>query len=125
MILTHRGADRPRHYMIEMQSNGKYVILGEDRVHASLLDLAQYHTQVGIKPFMELLTEPCGQASYTLTHQSCTALLAYSCLVQFRVRELLVECVWNLEELLGILTTIPTIHPIIISRNLNVGKKFQ
>ncbi|XP_053500993.1 myosin-IIIb isoform X1 [Ictalurus furcatus] len=59
--LTYRGADRLRHYMIEMQSNGKYVILGEDRAHASLLELVQYHTQVGIMPFMELLTEPCGQ----------------------------------------------------------------
>lgn len=69
MILKRRGADRLRHYMIEMQSNGKYVILGEDRAHASLLELVQYHTQVGIMPFMELLTEPCGQASRTLTHQ--------------------------------------------------------
>lgn len=69
MIPKCSGADRLRHYMIEMQSNGKYVILGEDRVHASLLDLVRYHTQVGIKPFMELLTEPCGQASYAFTHQ--------------------------------------------------------
>ncbi|XP_073685794.1 myosin-IIIb [Garra rufa] len=59
--LTFRGADRCRHYMVEMQSNGKYVILGEDRAHSSLTDLVQYHTQVGIKPFMELLTVPCGQ----------------------------------------------------------------
>lgn len=69
IVLKHRGADRPRHYMIETQSNGKYVILGEDRAHASLLELVQYHTQVGIKPLMELLTEPCGQVSYTLTCQ--------------------------------------------------------
>uniref|UniRef100_A0A3B4D9N5 Myosin-IIIb-like n=1 Tax=Pygocentrus nattereri TaxID=42514 RepID=A0A3B4D9N5_PYGNA len=59
--LTYRGADRCRHYMIEMQSNGKYVILGEDRAHSSLPDLVQYHTQVGIEPLMELLTIPCGQ----------------------------------------------------------------
>ncbi|KAL7848264.1 hypothetical protein AOLI_G00229820 [Acnodon oligacanthus] len=59
--LTYRGTDRCRHYMIEMQSNGKYVILGEDRAHSSLPDLVQYHTQVGIKPLMELLTIPCGQ----------------------------------------------------------------
>ncbi|XP_043087590.1 myosin-IIIb isoform X2 [Puntigrus tetrazona] len=59
--LTYRGADRCRHYMVEMQSNGKYVILGEDRAHSSLTDLVQYHSQVGIKPFMELLTLPCGQ----------------------------------------------------------------
>ncbi len=58
-----RGADRCRHYMVEMQSNGKYVILGEDRAHSSLTDLVQYHTQVGIKPFIELLTLPCGQVS--------------------------------------------------------------
>ncbi|XP_062383882.1 myosin-IIIb [Sardina pilchardus] len=60
--LTFRGASRCRHYMIEMQCNGKYVILGEDRAHPSLIDLVQYHTQVGIKPFMELLTVPCGQS---------------------------------------------------------------
>ncbi|KAI2660212.1 Myosin-IIIb [Labeo rohita] len=60
-MITRRGADRCRHYMVEMQSNGKYVILGEDRAHSSLTDLVQYHTQVGIKPFMELLTVPCGQ----------------------------------------------------------------
>ncbi|KAG9338287.1 hypothetical protein JZ751_025958 [Albula glossodonta] len=59
--LTYRGKDRYRHYMIEMQINGKYVILGEDRAHPSLPDLVKYHTQVGIKPFMEVLTIPCGQ----------------------------------------------------------------
>ncbi|KAK9968759.1 hypothetical protein ABG768_003067 [Culter alburnus] len=59
--LTFRGTDRCRHYMVEMQTNGKYVILGEDRAHSSLTDLVQYHTHVGIKPFMELLTVPCGQ----------------------------------------------------------------
>lgn len=60
--LTYKGSSRCRHYMIEMQCNGKYVILGEDRAHASLIDLVQYHTLVGIKPFMELLTVPCGQS---------------------------------------------------------------
>ncbi|KAK7125339.1 hypothetical protein R3I93_020882 [Phoxinus phoxinus] len=59
--LSFRGADRCRHYMVEMQTNGKYVILGEDRAHSSLTDLVQFHSQVGIKPFMELLTVPCGQ----------------------------------------------------------------
>ncbi|MBN3281365.1 HSH2D protein, partial [Polyodon spathula] len=61
--LTFRGKDRCRHYMIEMQTNGKYVILGEARAHPSLLDLIEYHKKVGIIPFMELLTAPCGQRS--------------------------------------------------------------
>ncbi|XP_023667480.2 myosin-IIIb [Paramormyrops kingsleyae] len=59
--LTYRSKERCRHYMIEMQSNGKYVIVGEDRAHASLPDLVDYHTCNGIKPFMEFLTIPCGQ----------------------------------------------------------------
>uniref|UniRef100_A0AAY4AW28 Uncharacterized protein n=1 Tax=Denticeps clupeoides TaxID=299321 RepID=A0AAY4AW28_9TELE len=61
--LTYRGENRCRHYMIEMQNNGKYVILGEDRAHSSLPDLVEYHRHVGIQPFMELLTETCGQVS--------------------------------------------------------------
>uniref|UniRef100_A0A8C7SJN8 Myosin motor domain-containing protein n=1 Tax=Oncorhynchus mykiss TaxID=8022 RepID=A0A8C7SJN8_ONCMY len=59
--LTYKGANRCRHFMIEMQSNGKYVILGEDKAHPSLPDLVQHHSQVGIKPFNELLSMPCGQ----------------------------------------------------------------
>lgn len=49
--------------MIEMQPNARYVILGEDRAHASLTELVQYHQTVGIQPFMEILTVPCGQVN--------------------------------------------------------------
>lgn len=49
--------------MIEMQPNTRYVILGEDRAHTSLTELVQYHQTVGIQPFMEKLTVPCGQVS--------------------------------------------------------------
>ncbi|XP_014809354.1 PREDICTED: unconventional myosin-VIIa-like isoform X2 [Calidris pugnax] len=59
--LTYRGEGRCRHYMIEMQPNARYVILGEDRAHASLTELVRYHQTVGIQPFMEILTVPCGQ----------------------------------------------------------------
>ncbi|XP_075582482.1 myosin-IIIb [Pelecanus crispus] len=61
--LTYRGEGRCRHYMIEMQPNARYVILGEDRAHASLTELIWYHQTVGIQPFMEILTVPCGQKS--------------------------------------------------------------
>ncbi|KAM7024462.1 myosin-IIIb-like isoform 2-T2 [Acridotheres tristis] len=60
-ILTYRGEGRCRHYMIQMQPNARYVILGEDRAHASLTELVRYHQTVGIQPFMEILTVPCGQ----------------------------------------------------------------
>ncbi|XP_030326245.1 myosin-IIIb-like isoform X2 [Strigops habroptila] len=61
--LTYRGEDRCRHYLIEMQPNARYVILGEDRAHASLTELVRYHQTVGIQPFMEKLSVPCGQKS--------------------------------------------------------------
>ncbi|KAM6364146.1 myosin-IIIb-like isoform 2-T2 [Pluvialis apricaria] len=61
--LTYRGEGRCRHYMIQVQPNARYVILGEDRAHASLTRLVRYHQTVGIQPFMELLTVPCGQKS--------------------------------------------------------------
>ncbi|OWK58759.1 Hematopoietic SH2 domain-containing [Lonchura striata] len=62
-ILTYRGEGRCRHYMIQVQPNARYVILGEDRAHASLTELVRYHQSMGIQPFMEILTVPCGQKS--------------------------------------------------------------
>ncbi|XP_065716893.1 myosin-IIIb-like [Patagioenas fasciata] len=62
-ILTYKGEGRCRHYMIQMQPNARYVILGEDRAHASLTELVRYHQSVGIQPFMEILSVPCGQKS--------------------------------------------------------------
>lgn len=49
--------------MIQMQPNARYVILGEDRAHASLTELVRHHQTVGIQPFMEILTVPCGQVN--------------------------------------------------------------
>ncbi|XP_050185824.1 SH2 domain-containing protein 4B-like isoform X2 [Myiozetetes cayanensis] len=62
-ILTYRGQDRCRHYMIQVQPNARYIILREDRAHASLTALVRYHQTVGIQPFMEILTVPCAQKS--------------------------------------------------------------
>ncbi|XP_067399611.1 myosin-IIIb-like isoform X2 [Emydura macquarii macquarii] len=59
--LSYRGESRCRHYMIEMQPNSRYVILGEDRAHTSLTELVHHHQTVGIQPFMEMLTAPCEQ----------------------------------------------------------------
>lgn len=61
--LSYRGEARCRHYMIEMKSNGRYVIPGEDRVHTSLTNLVDYHKVIGLQPFLEKLTEPCEHKS--------------------------------------------------------------
>lgn len=58
--------------MIQMQPNARYVILGEDRAHASLTELVRYHQTVGIQPFMEILTVPCGQVNLKgMAHGLC------------------------------------------------------
>ncbi|XP_015470689.1 myosin-IIIb-like [Parus major] len=62
-ILSYRGEGRCRHYMVQMQLNARYVILGEDRAHTSLTELVRFHQTVGIQPFMEILTVPCEQKS--------------------------------------------------------------
>ncbi|XP_009864497.1 PREDICTED: unconventional myosin-VIIa-like, partial [Apaloderma vittatum] len=72
--LTYRGEGRCRHYMIQMQPNARYVILGEDRAHASLTELVRYHQTVGIQPFMEKLTVPCGQKSECLDYKDLECL---------------------------------------------------
>ena len=75
--------------MIDMQSNGKYVILGEDRAHSSLPDLVEYHNHTGIKPLMELLTSPCGQVGSILLYYThcygvcCVFYTVYSFLLLF------------------------------------------
>ncbi|KAM9331101.1 uncharacterized protein PAF06_019467, partial [Gastrophryne carolinensis] len=58
-ILSYRGQDRCRHYMVDVRSNGCYVILGEDRAHPSLGALVQYHRQTGIQPYGETLRDAC------------------------------------------------------------------
>ncbi|KAM3936630.1 myosin-IIIb-like [Leptodactylus fuscus] len=60
-ILSYRAVDRCRHYMIDVRSNGCYVILGEDRAHTSLLALVEFHQITGIQPYGEILREPCGK----------------------------------------------------------------
>uniref|UniRef100_A0A8C5LRG7 Myosin-IIIb-like n=1 Tax=Leptobrachium leishanense TaxID=445787 RepID=A0A8C5LRG7_9ANUR len=58
-ILSYRGQSRCRHYMIDVQSNGCYVIIGEDTAHASLDGLIQHYQQSGLQPYNETLGEPC------------------------------------------------------------------
>ncbi|KQK82878.1 myosin-IIIb-like protein [Amazona aestiva] len=78
--LTYRGENRCRHYLIDMQPNARYVILGEDQAHASLTELVQYHQTVGIQPFMEKLTVPCGQVGEAQPYPLLVLLgLGYRC----------------------------------------------
>ncbi|XP_006819085.1 myosin-IIIb-like [Saccoglossus kowalevskii] len=59
--LSFRVKERCKHFMIDQTRSGKYVVVGEPRVHASLSALVKYHEKTPISPFGDLLTVPCGQ----------------------------------------------------------------
>ncbi|KAI4876216.1 hypothetical protein NFI96_017960 [Prochilodus magdalenae] len=67
-VLSYRGADRCRHFIIEEESevsglNSQYVIAGENSRHCSLEELITYYTCNPVGPFNETLTVPCTQPS--------------------------------------------------------------
>lgn len=59
--LSFKDKDRCRHYMIDQLKNGKFIIIGECKVHRSLQNVVQYHKKVKISNWDGLLTAPCGQ----------------------------------------------------------------
>ncbi|KAK7503508.1 hypothetical protein BaRGS_00005047, partial [Batillaria attramentaria] len=59
--LSFKDQDRCRHYMIDQLKNGKFIIIGESKVHRSLHALVQHHKKVKISNWSGLLTVPCGQ----------------------------------------------------------------
>ena len=60
-MIISRAEDRCRHYMIDQTPSGKYVIIGEQRVHRTLNDMIAYYRKVrGIRdgllgPLMHML----------------------------------------------------------------------
>ncbi|XP_068958225.1 hematopoietic SH2 domain-containing protein [Petaurus breviceps papuanus] len=61
--LSYRAQDCCRHFMITLLANGCLMIPGEERVHSTLVDLVNYHQENPLKPYKELLTQPCSQVS--------------------------------------------------------------
>ncbi|NXI90475.1 SH22A protein, partial [Psophia crepitans] len=51
-----RGRDRCRHFILDQQPDGRYVILGEQSAHAELTDLLRHYTAAPIPPYHEFLT---------------------------------------------------------------------
>ncbi|XP_028562494.2 SH2 domain-containing protein 7 [Podarcis muralis] len=58
-ILSYRGKDRCRHFVISCQRNGCYVISGDTQTHPSLAELISYYQTSKIEPFGENLTMAC------------------------------------------------------------------
>ncbi|BFZ01812.1 hypothetical protein BsWGS_04851 [Bradybaena similaris] len=60
--LSFRAQEKCRHYMIDQLRNGKFIIIGEPKVHRSLHDMVAYHKKTEISNWKNnFLTVPCGQ----------------------------------------------------------------
>ncbi|XP_068778242.1 SH2 domain-containing protein 2A [Struthio camelus] len=61
-VLSYRGRERCRHFMLEQLADGCYAILGEGSGHVELADLLRHHAAAPVALYGELLTAPCRRA---------------------------------------------------------------
>ncbi|NXK14896.1 SH22A protein, partial [Herpetotheres cachinnans] len=58
-VLSYRGRDRCRHFVLDQLPDGRYVILGEQSAHTELADLLRHYAAAPVTPYHEFLTVPC------------------------------------------------------------------
>jgi hypothetical protein len=56
--LSFKAENRCRHYMIDALPNGKFIIIGEPRVHNSLKDMVEYHRNHRLSNWNGYLSHP-------------------------------------------------------------------
>ncbi|XP_059209584.1 SH2 domain-containing protein 7 [Centropristis striata] len=62
-ILSYRGHDRCRHFVITQNPDGQFVITGDSQTHGSLTELIQHYKVSPIQPFGEYLTSSCHEVN--------------------------------------------------------------
>ncbi|XP_053551784.1 SH2 domain-containing protein 2A [Bombina bombina] len=63
LVLSYRGAERCRHFMIDHLPAGNYVIEGESSTHSQLQDLLEHYCKYPLDPYKEILTVACTKIS--------------------------------------------------------------
>ncbi|XP_036909325.1 LOW QUALITY PROTEIN: SH2 domain-containing protein 7 [Sturnira hondurensis] len=58
-ILSYRGSDRCRHFVITQLRNRRYLVSGDTQSHSSLSELVCYYQAVQFEPFGETLAAAC------------------------------------------------------------------
>uniref|UniRef100_A0A5S6M313 ATPase family, AAA domain containing 3A n=1 Tax=Xenopus tropicalis TaxID=8364 RepID=A0A5S6M313_XENTR len=58
-VLSYRGAERCRHFMLDLLQDDRYVIEGEDSAHRSLQELIDHYHVYPVEPHKERLTTAC------------------------------------------------------------------
>ncbi|XP_061102951.1 SH2 domain-containing protein 7-like [Conger conger] len=61
-ILSYRGQDRCRHFVITQNKVGQLIVSGDTETHDSMANLIEYYKTCPIEPFGEKLTTSCFQA---------------------------------------------------------------
>ncbi|KAI1904456.1 hypothetical protein AGOR_G00005830 [Albula goreensis] len=62
-ILSYRGHDRCRHFVINQNKAGQFIVSGDTETHENLTDLIEYYRTSPIEPFGEFLTTSCSESS--------------------------------------------------------------
>ncbi|XP_015224931.1 PREDICTED: SH2 domain-containing protein 7-like, partial [Cyprinodon variegatus] len=60
-ILSYKGHDRCRHFVISQNPDGQFVISGDCQLFGSLTELIEHYKVSPIQPFGEYLTSSCCQ----------------------------------------------------------------
>lgn len=61
-ILSYKGKDRCRHFVINQSESGLFFVCGDTEEHGTVSDLIEYYKTSPIQPFGEYLTSSCFEA---------------------------------------------------------------
>ncbi|KAF4095244.1 hematopoietic SH2 domain-containing protein homolog [Onychostoma macrolepis] len=62
-ILSYKGRDRCRHFVINQNKDGRFIVTGDTEMHDTLTSLIKYYQTRPIEPFGEYLTLSCFESS--------------------------------------------------------------
>ncbi|KAK2867352.1 hypothetical protein QQF64_023042 [Cirrhinus molitorella] len=62
-ILSYKGRDRCRHFVINQNKDGRFIVTGDTEMHDTLTSLIEYYKTRAIEPFGEYLTLSCFESS--------------------------------------------------------------
>ncbi|XP_060932083.1 SH2 domain-containing protein 7-like [Limanda limanda] len=60
-ILSYKGQDRCRHFVINQNEEGQFVVCGDNKGHDTIHLLINFYTSSPIEPFGEFLTSSCSE----------------------------------------------------------------
>ncbi|XP_007228324.2 SH2 domain-containing protein 7 [Astyanax mexicanus] len=62
-ILSYKGRERCRHFVINQNKEGQFIVTGDTEMHDTLTSLIQYYKTRPIEPYGEYLTMSCFESS--------------------------------------------------------------